>query len=175
MHVKLLLLILFCLNLFAASLSAKEFNVEHYYREQGLSQASVQALLNDSQGYLWVGTVDGLNKFDGYNFEVYKNNTQVTGTLSNNKILSLFEDNQNNIWIGTNSGLNFFNKKTNDFKVYKHKTSNINSLSNDIVNSIVQDQNNSMWIGTDKGLNRFDGTSFSRFLPQSKNNKLTHR
>jgi signal transduction histidine kinase/ligand-binding sensor domain-containing protein/HPt (histidine-containing phosphotransfer) domain-containing protein len=168
MRVKLLLFILLCLNIFSFPLSSKELNVEHYYREQGLSQASVQALLKDNQGYLWVGTADGLNKFDGYNFEIFKNNSQLKNSLSNSNILSLFEDNQNKIWIGTQGGLNLFNKKTNNFKVYKHNTSNKNSLSNDAVNSIVQDRNNSFWIGTDKGLNQFDGTSFRRFLPQTK-------
>ena len=168
MHINILLLLLICLQLFSPILNAKELNVEHYYREQGLSQSSVQALLQDKQGYLWVGTGDGLNKFDGYNFEVHKSNSQLKNALSNSNVLSLFEDNQSNIWIGTAGGLNRFNKKTNDFKTYKHNTANNNSLSNDIVNSIVQDQNNAFWIGTDNGLNRFDGTSFTRFLPQVK-------
>ena len=115
MHVKLLLLVLFCLILFSTPLSSKEYDVEHYYREQGLSQASIQALLQDKQGYLWIGTGDGLNRFDGYDFEIFRSESKKVNTLSSSNILSLFEDHQNNIWIGTNGGLNRFNKKNNNF------------------------------------------------------------
>lgn len=168
MHVKLLPFIFLCLNVFPIQLFATEINVEHYYREHGLSQASVQALLQDKQGYLWVGTGDGLNKFDGYNFEIFKNNSEKITTISNSNILSLFEDHQNNIWVGTIAGLSRFNKNSNDFRSFKHNSSDNKSLSNDVVNSITQDKSSVMWIATNNGLNRFDGTSFTRFLPQTK-------
>ncbi|GAA6205838.1 response regulator [Thalassotalea sp. SU-HH00458] len=167
MHLKLMLFAILCLNLFVMPLFAKDFYVEHYDRDQGLSQASVQTMLIDEQGFLWVGTGDGLNRFDGYNFTVYKSDSEITNTLSNSHIKSLLEDEFHNIWVGTISGLNRFNRKTNDFITYNHSPSDHNSLSNNVINSMVLDHQATMWIGTEKGLNRFDGTNFTRYFPNS--------
>ncbi|MDO6445912.1 response regulator [Colwellia sp. 1_MG-2023] len=167
MHLKLILLVILCLNIFVKPLFAKDFYVDHYDREEGLSQASVQTLLLDKQGYLWVGTGDGLNRFDGYNFTVYKSDLENTNSLSSSNINSLIEDKNNNIWVGTISGLNRFNKKNNDFTTFTHIPTNINSLSNNVINSMVLDPTDTIWIGTEKGLNRFDGSNFTHLLPDS--------
>ncbi|GLX80042.1 hypothetical protein tinsulaeT_33820 [Thalassotalea insulae] len=138
---------------------------EHFYREQGLSQGSTQALLYDNQGYLWIGTADGLNRYDGYQFTIYKNVPDNKRALSSNNILALFEDQNNQLWIGTDGGgLNRFNKQTNTFKHYLNDPSNSNSLISNSINDIIQDSNGNYWIATSKGLDKFDGQNFTHYL-----------
>ena len=79
--------------------------------EQGLSQSSVYSIYQDSRGFLWFGTEDGLNKFDGYNFTVYRHNPDDPLSLSDNTILSIFEDKSGELWVGTyGRGLNRFDR-----------------------------------------------------------------
>ncbi|HNB11185.1 MAG TPA: two-component regulator propeller domain-containing protein, partial [bacterium] len=72
--------------------------------EQGLSQTVVYSIVQDSRGFLWFGTQDGLNRYDGYNFTVYKNNHLDTASLSDNRILKVFKDRSGLLWIGTADG-----------------------------------------------------------------------
>ncbi len=135
----------------------KNIKFERITIEQGLSQNTVYAIIQDSKGFLWFGTEDGLNRYDGYIFKVYKNNPDDPSTLSNNRIQAIYEDKSGVIWIGTNSGgLNRFNREKQTFKHYKHSPSDLCSLSNNIVWSIYEDQSGVLWIGTDNGLNQFD-------------------
>ncbi len=77
-----------------------------YGPDQGLSQISAAAILEDQQGFLWIGTQDGLNRFDGYGFRVYRNVADNQDSLSDNYILALAEDSDGGIWVGTQNGLN---------------------------------------------------------------------
>ena len=70
-----------------------------------LSHRSIYAITQDHDGFLWIGTVDGLNRYDGYNYKVYKHNPADSSTLSNNLIRVLLVDSQNNLWVGTENGL----------------------------------------------------------------------
>ena len=80
----------------------------------GLSQSTVFATLQDSRGYMWFGTINGLNRYDGYEFKVYVNNPADSTSISDNFISALFEDDEDYIWVGTTNGyLNKFNRKTN--------------------------------------------------------------
>jgi signal transduction histidine kinase/serine phosphatase RsbU (regulator of sigma subunit)/ligand-binding sensor domain-containing protein len=126
--------------------------------DQGLSQATVRAILQDRHGFLWVGTHDGLNRYDGYTFTVYKHNPADPRSLGNNWILSLYEDKAGNLWIGTDSGgLNLFERDTETFKRYTHTPNDPTSLSHDRVWAITEDQAGTLWVGTyGGGLNRFD-------------------
>ena len=83
--------------------------------EAGLSQSSIDCLLLDSRGFMWFGTQDGLNRYDGYRFEIYKHDPADPDTLSNSYILSIYEDSSGTIWIGTESGLNSYQRSTNGF------------------------------------------------------------
>ncbi len=126
--------------------------------DDGLSQSGVLAIFQDSQGLMWFGTQDGLNKYDGYNFTVYKYNELNLSSLSDNFILSIYEDKSGTIWVGTQSGgLNKFDRKTEQFVHYTHNSDNLNSLGSNIVLSIYEDQVGRLWIGTDGGgLNQFN-------------------
>ncbi len=90
--------------LITLSFSQNNTRFEKFSTEQGLSQNSIMRLLQDSRGILWIGTFDGLNRYDGYQFKIFRNIPGDSTSLSNNKILSICEDKSGNIWIGTYGG-----------------------------------------------------------------------
>jgi two-component system sensor histidine kinase ChiS len=134
------------------------YKFQHISIEQGLSQSSVFCLLQDSKGFMWFGTEDGLNKYNGYEFKVFKHDSQDPNSLSDTWVRTLYEDKSGTLWIGTrNGGLNRFNRESESFASYRNDLNNENSLSNDYVSSIYEDQSGILWIGTrGGGLNKFD-------------------
>ncbi len=130
---------------------------ENFKVEKGLSQNSANCVLQDSKGYIWIGTWDGLNRFDGYNFVTYK--SSITGNsneLSNQTINALFEDSKGVLWIGTETGLNSFDRKTQKFKQFTRNPNDPFSISSDTVWCIAEENENILWVGTNNGLNKFD-------------------
>ncbi len=126
--------------------------------EDGLSQSSIHSIYQDSFGYIWFGTYDGLNVYDGYDFYVFSHNSSNPESLSNNNIYPIFEDSQGILWIGTGGGgLNKFNRENNSFTSFRFDSTIKNSISNDTVYSIYEDSYGILWIGTrDGGLNIFN-------------------
>jgi signal transduction histidine kinase/CheY-like chemotaxis protein/ligand-binding sensor domain-containing protein len=125
--------------------------------KDGLSQVSVTCVLQDTRGFMWFGTRDGLNRYDGYKFKVYKNIPEDAGSISFNFITSLFEDSKGNLWIGTQGGgLNRYDRAKDRFIAYKNDDKDGNSISNNFVNCIAGDKKGNIWIGTNSGLNSFN-------------------
>lgn len=125
--------------------------------EHGLSQSSISSIYQDNKGFLWFGTEDGLNKFDGYEFTVYRHDPEDLSSLSDNSVLSIFEDAEGILWVGTyGRGLNRFDRKQENFIRYQHNLSDSTSLANDSVNAITNDALGNLWIGTWDGLDRYD-------------------
>src|SRR4051812_18954282 len=93
---------------------------QHYTSKDGLSQNTVNCILQDSYGYMWFGTRDGLNKFDGYNFTVYKNDALDAKSISYNYVQDIIEDNNKNLWVGTlGKGLVRFNRNEENFSIFQ--------------------------------------------------------
>jgi len=139
---------------------------DHVSIEQGLSQSSVHAILQDSRGFLWFGTEDGLNRFDGFTFTIYKPDPDVSNTISDRWITSIVEDVDGYIWVGTRQGgLNRFNYRTGKFTSYIHASNVSSSLGNNHVNSLFIDEDNNLWVGTSDGLDLLNPgkTSFTHF------------
>jgi signal transduction histidine kinase/ligand-binding sensor domain-containing protein/HPt (histidine-containing phosphotransfer) domain-containing protein len=158
------------LNTYASN---SQYKFEHFSREQGLSQSSVQALYYDKQGFLWAGTSDGLNRFDGYQFNVFRNNSDEFNGLSNSNILSLAEDSNENLWVGTAGGLNRLDRKYGSFTSFLHNENKNHSLSNNVVQALTLGSSGKLWVGTSHGLNQFNGKSFIRYYhPIGKNSAL---
>ncbi|MFH2094238.1 MAG: two-component regulator propeller domain-containing protein, partial [Bacteroidota bacterium] len=138
--------------------------------EKGLSQNSVFCMAQDHIGYMWYGTWDGLNMFDGYNFTIYKDDSC---GLSNPTIKAIFEDADHTLWVGTEGGLNRFDRKHRKFISYRHSDYNPSGISSDTILCITEDKKGVLWIGTQNGLNKFDkktGLFFSfKYNPSSQN------
>jgi ligand-binding sensor domain-containing protein/signal transduction histidine kinase len=165
------LLITFCPP--AAAQVMDHLKFRRYGIEKGLSQARAQCILQDNNGYIWIGTQDGLNRFNGYTYTIFKHNRKDSTSLSNNEVWSIFQDRQNRIWVGTvGGGLNLYDSQTETFSHFQHDANNPLSLSNNIVLSIFQDQQNRIWVGTrGGGLNLFDPQTrtFTRFVHDVNN------
>src|ERR1043165_6265498 len=105
-----LILTLLCCYGFVAFSQQQQIRFEHLGINDGLSQSNVTCVLQDSRGFMWFGTQDGLNRWDGYQFTVYKNRVDDSTTISNNSIKSIAEDSEGNIWVATwGGGLNKLN------------------------------------------------------------------
>jgi ligand-binding sensor domain-containing protein/signal transduction histidine kinase len=116
----------------------------------GLSNSNVTAILQDSKGFLWVGTQDGLNKFDGYNFKVYRNNPDDTCSLLTNAINCIFEDTQKKIWVSTRSGgLQYYDNKLDRFVRIREFSTSAQILQ------ITEDFDNNLWITGSRYLDAF--------------------
>jgi signal transduction histidine kinase/ligand-binding sensor domain-containing protein len=143
-------------------IKAQEFNNLYDYRnystKQGISSNTVTSVVQDFKGYLWFGTDEGLNRFDGYAFKQYLNDFQNKKSINNNYINKLFEDSDSILWIGTRGGgLCKFNRQTDDFTSFNFIEGDTSSLSHSEVFSFFQDSNEYLWVGTDGGgLNLFN-------------------
>ena len=135
---------------------ARDIIFEQLFLEEGLSQSIVQCIVQDKQGFMWFGTEDGLNRYDGYHFTVIKHDPENPKSLSYNNITSLCEDSHGRIWIGTfHSGLNKYDPYKGSFTRYQHDPYDKTTLSHNNINTIYEDESGVLWIGTDDGLNRF--------------------
>ncbi len=123
------------------------YRITHLTTENGLSQNTIDCILKDSRGFMWFGTWNGLNRYDGYNFKIYKKEDD-TNSISNNFIYSMCEDSEGNLWIGTRYGLNKFLFKKNQFIKYFHNTKNKKSISDNWINVVYFDKRGQLWLGT---------------------------
>ena len=149
--------------------AGRKYSVEQLTIEQGLSDNKVNACLQDRTGYLWFGTNDGLNRYDGYSFTVYKHSPGDSSSISNNKINALLEDEEGFLWIATDGGLNCFDPRTETFRSFLHDPEDEKSISHNQVKNRLIDESGLLWLGTFNGLNRFDKSSqtFTRFWHQA--------
>jgi ligand-binding sensor domain-containing protein len=133
---------------------------DHLTVDQGLSNNTVLTILQDSRGFMWFGTEDGLNKYDGYNFTVYRHDPDDILSISGNWIWTLQESHYGGkhvLWVGTKySGLNRLDLETEQFTHFRHDPKDLQSLSQDQIASIFEDSYGELWIGTFTGINKFD-------------------
>jgi ligand-binding sensor domain-containing protein len=133
------------------------FRFEHLGTEDGLSQSVVNVIIQDKMGFMWFGTEDGLNRYDGYEIKTFRPDPDVPNSLTDRWITSLCEDSQGYLWIGTRQGgLNRYDPVNGQFTHYKNDPENAYSLSSNNVSSILHDNQGNLWIGTNEGLNRLD-------------------
>ncbi|MFQ5602714.1 MAG: two-component regulator propeller domain-containing protein [bacterium] len=145
-----------------------QIRINRIAHEQGLSQSTVLCALQDRHGFMWFGTQDGLNRYDGYHFKIYKHRTGDANSLSENWVWTIFEDSAGHLWIGTfGGGVCRFDPQTESFTTYRHDAKDANSLSNDTVWSICESTPGTLWVGTNDGLNQFhlESNTFSYYKP----------
>lgn len=190
LRIVIILFLSLSLKLFAnGTQSANDYTFKQITIKEGLSQSSILSILQDKEGFMWFGTANGLNKFDGYNFKVYINDPYNSASISDNEISAIYEDAEGYIWIGTIKGiLNKFNRENESFERYylqydKDFISNLKEsyisypvsfVRNDdnSITSISEDKNGNLWIGTwGSGLFRFNKeTGYSEHLYNEPNN-----
>ncbi|MDR1809559.1 MAG: hypothetical protein LBR34_04030, partial [Prevotella sp.] len=112
--------------------------IDRYYfssisLREGLSQITVPCIIQDSKGFMWFGTRIGLNRYDGYGFDVFTSKAEDNASISDNHILCITEDKDGYLWVGTNNGLNRFNPATNTFCRYFSVPSDSLSLPHSMI------------------------------------------
>jgi len=157
---------LYTLLLLSICVRAQDIRFEYLTSQHGLSQNSVNGVLQDYQGFIWISTREGLNRYDGYDFKVYQNDPIDSLSLSNNHIRYMFEDSNKTLWLCTSGGgINKFNRPKQQFTAFRYNSSNKNSISSNNVSSMCEDKSGMFWVGTSDGLNYFNpGTgNFTRY------------
>jgi len=152
----------------------KEIKFERLSVEHGLSQSSASVIMQDSQGFMWFGTQDGLNKYDGINFTIYRHDPGDSTSISGNYIASLCEDEDGFIWVATEGGgLDRFDAKKEIFEHFRDILIETSSSSESSVRRIYRDKLGNIWFATNQGLARFDetGKQFEFFLIESDNSR----
>ena len=121
-----------------------------YSTKMGLSSNTQRCVTQDKEGFIWIGTGDGLNRFDGYTFKVYRKSTNDTLSLRSNIISCLYTDSNGNLWVGTyRGGLSCYNKDKDNF-------TSCTSLTGNDIQTIAEDKYHRLWIGTSLGLYMFE-------------------
>ena len=129
----------------------------HLTTKDGLSQGYVVDILQDRRGFMWFATRDGLNRYDGHTFVVYKHDPNDPGSLSSSFIQDLMEDDHGYLWVATNNGVNRFDPTTERCTRYLHDPNDPGTLGGASVKSVAQDRHGHLWFGTeDSGLDRLD-------------------
>ncbi len=156
-------LILLAINL--SPINSKAVRVILFNVDNGLTQSTITGVIQDSYGFIWIATQDGLNRYDGYSFKTFRNNPLDSSSLSNNFINSICEDRNGNIWLGTNLGLSMLDRRTGKFINYYCKSNNPFSLSDNRIYSVYEDRNGKIWVKTLSSLDRFNSEkkSFTRY------------
>ncbi len=165
-----LLLVLPSHGAFAAD---QNYRFQQISLEEGLSQAAVYAILQDRHGFMWFGTLEGLNRFDGNEFKVFQHDPTDPDSLSHDSVRTIVEDRDGVIWVGTDTGgLDRFNEAEGTFTHFRQSTSDSPSSKRDRIRVIREADDGRLWIGTDgAGLSRFDKRteSFTNFLHDPAN------
>ncbi len=136
----------------------QKLKFERLSLEHGLSQSVVTCIVQDRLGFMWFGTMDGLNKYDGYAFTVFKHDPLDSSSLSSNHITALYEDAAGTLWIGTREGLHRFDRVRGRFVRYQHNPNDAFSLSDQAITAMISGKDpHRLWVGTaGGGLNLLD-------------------
>src|SRR5580765_3590805 len=142
---------------FYSPAQAPRLKFKHITNENGLSNTTIESIFQDKRGFMWFGTRDGLNRYDGYQIIIYRYDPKDSTSISDNYIQYIYEDKNQNLWIGTINGLNRFNAAKNNFTRYKHVATDPKSISNNHISCIYQDKKDRLWITTlGGGINLFE-------------------
>lgn len=149
----------------------RNYALRSYTIHDGLPSGNITVALKGKNGYMWIGTDNGLCKFDGYSFKSLVNIPGNPNSISSNFINTLAEDKSGKIWVGTMDGLNVLDPNTEKFERFYHNERSKNSISNNKIFSILADKDGTIWIGTDDGFNQYIAAtrSFIAYKPNPAN------
>jgi ligand-binding sensor domain-containing protein/signal transduction histidine kinase/DNA-binding response OmpR family regulator len=149
----------------------ENFVFRHLTISDGLSQSSVIAIVQDKKGLMWFGTRDGLNRYDGREFTVFRNDKSDSSTISSNNLTSIIVDSNGDLWIGTFNGLNKYDYKKERFIQFFNNTEDSLTLSDNSVWTVFESKKGDIWVGTANGLNRWNkkNQKFTRYYHDEQN------
>lgn len=146
-------------------------NFNNITTNDGLSQGSIDDIFQDSDGYMWFSTNDGLNRYDGYEFMLFKGDNNEKNSIWPGLVNCVEEDKYGNLWVGTSGGLARINRKTfNVARIYADKL-DVRKISNQNVLDMLKDSEDNIWIATEDGLNKYEYSTgeFKKFLFDDEN------
>ena len=160
-----LLLVIFSFISFLIVQSQEKKIIEKINQKQGLSNSRITGIVKDEDGFIWISTQDGLNKYDGFNFEVFQ---KKNSNISSNDITHIIRDSKNRIWVATlGGGISLYDKQKNNFRVIKKLNSEAKSIISNQINILFEDTQGFIWIGTDNGVSKINPVSFNYINFQS--------
>ncbi len=140
---------IFCLiSVFMPAKAQERYKLRNLSSKQGLSQVQVNAIVQDQRGFIWVATKDGLNRYDGHEFKVYRSDPANPHSLSDNVVNSLLVDHLGNLWVGTSGGLNLYDRMQDQFTT--QSTGTPSETRSEIILSLLEDRERRIWIGTER-------------------------
>lgn len=146
-----------CVVAVQARAQKNRLSFEHLTSNEGLSQSNVLCILQDSRGFMWFGTQDGLNKYDGYEMKVYRTDLSNHNSLSNDYIRDITEDKYGNLWLATwGSGINKFDRKSEKFTSFQHNPNNPAGIASNFINGLFTDHEGIIWLSSESGLMTLD-------------------
>ena len=161
---------LFCILSVNAALSqSANIKFKHLSIREGLSQSTVNTILQDEMGFMWFGTQDGLNKYDGYDFITYKHEIDDSGTVSGGFINCLQNDNNGHLWIGTNTGISIFHQRSCSFLQISEDYPELKILAKSDIKKITIGPDSSVWIATGNDVYRLTAGKQLQHLPLRSN------
>ena len=150
------LALLWLLACLPSSSTAQKYEFIHYYTDDGLSQSTISAIEQDYQGFMWFGTFNGLNRFDGYSFKVYKSDPQDQASLSSSHVETIFEDSKRNLWIGTADGVNLYHREKDAFQYCRYAEPSLHDYA---VSAFAEGNDGRIWVGGWQGLCYIDSAT----------------
>lgn len=179
MNRRICFLISVLLILAASILTAQvDISTRNLYLEDGLSQSTVICIFQDSKGFIWLGTQNGLNRYDGSNFTIFRHDPADPASLSFSEIYGIVEDEEGYLWVGTANGLNRMDPRTGKCIRFLNDPDDRNSLSANFITSMARDSEGNIWLATLGGIDRLDPHTqrFTRYLVgESASMDLRHR
>ena len=152
MNRSVFLLLIFLVNTVISSAQSPSLFFERVTSKDGLSNDQVNCILQDKRGFIWIGTNDGLNRFDGHNFLIFRNHPGDTTSISGNTINDIIEDNDGILWIATGDGglarYDYHKEPSLQFKQYKHQPGDNRSIPENTINAMAQDNYGYLWLAT---------------------------
>lgn len=146
-------IILFLLNSFVNPITAQEIQFDKITLRDGLPDGTIICMMKDRQGFMWFGTMNGVARYDGYQFKVYQQEKNNPNSLSGRIIFTIIEDREGMLWFGSvEGGLNQFNPRTETFTHYRHNPLDSTSVSHDNIYSLLEDSQGRIWVGSRGGL-----------------------
>jgi diguanylate cyclase (GGDEF)-like protein/PAS domain S-box-containing protein len=159
---------------FSENINHPPLKFERISIAEGLSQSYVYDIVQDKNGFVWIATQDGLNRYDGEHFVYYRHDSSNPNSVADNFIRKLFIDKKNNLWVGTEKGLSKYNESIDSFENFIYLENNINTLKDNEIWDIYQDKKEIIWVSTAEGLHKYDveNNNFVRQRIRGFDNKL---